>query len=315
MVAAVPAVSAAANWRLGARSETGYVRSSNEDRMGWTRTAWGNAYVVSDGMGGYLGGALAAEITVLTLRERLAAIAAGPPPSPVPDGAGDGEPQRPSMAFEEALRAAFADANGAVYRRRDGDDPRTRDMGATAVALVTAGARVLVGHVGDSRAYLWRRRIGLRRLTRDHTRTQTRLDAGLITAEEAAVDPEASVLDRAIGHREAVRVDLSAWATLKPGDMVLLCTDGLCGCVSDDEIDAVLRGSREPQALADRLVEDALRKGGEDNVTVQLVLFCGTASDGRAGPSGLPGRLGWPVLGAGAVVLVSVATAALVTAH
>jgi serine/threonine protein phosphatase PrpC len=289
-----------ANWRLGARSETGYVRSSNEDRMGWTRTPWGNAYVVSDGMGGHLGGALAAEITVRTLRDRLAAIAAGP--------------QRPSGVFEEAVREAFAAANEAVRLRRDSDDPHTCEMGATAVALVTAGASVLVGHVGDSRAYLWGRRAGLRRLTRDHTRTQTRLDAGLITLEEAAADPEASVLARAIGHRPAVQADLSAWATLVPGDMVLLCTDGLCGYVSEDEIDAVLRAGKEPQALADRLVEDALRKGGEDNVTVQLVLFCGS-DPGGAGASGLARRLGRPVAGVGAVILVSAATAGLVTAH
>ena len=228
--------------------------------MGWTRTAHGNAYVVSDGMGGYRGGALAAELTVRTLRDQLAALSAN------------------DASFDEQVRQAFVTANNAVYRKRRPDDPGTRDMGATAVALITEGERILVGHVGDSRAYLWRKRGGLQRLTRDHTRVRKMLDAGLITAEQAAAHPDASVLDRAIGHLPTVEVDVSGWMALRPGDMVLLCSDGLCGYVDDSEIDAILRSRGDPQNLVDRLVDCALQKGGEDNVTVQLVLFGGPAS-------------------------------------
>jgi serine/threonine protein phosphatase PrpC len=247
-------------WVLGARSETGYVRTANEDRMGWTRTAHGNAYVVSDGMGGHRGGALAAELTVRTLRDQLAALSAN------------------DTSFNEQVRQAFVAANNAVYRERRPDNPETRDMGATAVALITEGERILVGHVGDSRAYLWRKRGGLQRLTRDHTRVRKMLDAGIITPEQAAVHPDASVLDRAIGHLATVEVDVSAWMALRPGDMVLLCSDGLCGYVDDSEIDAILRTRGDPQNLVDRLVDCALLKGGEDNVTVQLVMFGGPSS-------------------------------------
>jgi hypothetical protein len=151
-------------------------------------------------------------------------------------------------------------------------------MGATGVALLAAGAGVLVGHVGDSRAYLWRRGQGLTRLTRDHTRVQKMLEAGLVTAEQAVTHPDASVLDRAIGYQATVEVDVSDWIRPRSGDMVLLCSDGLCGYVDDAEIGRILRSKGEPQALADKLVDSALVKGGEDNVTVQLVSFRSGAS-------------------------------------
>lgn len=248
-------------WVLGARSETGYVRAANEDRMGFTRTPFSNVYVVSDGMGGYRGGALAAELTVSTLQERLAAL----PPD--------------SASFPERVREAFAAANQAVLERRRPDDPDTRDMGATGVVLVTAGARALVGHVGDSRAYLVRHKgRALRRLTRDHTRVQRMLDAGMLTPTQAADHPDASMLDRAIGHQPTVEVDVSNWIELKPRDMILLCSDGLCGYVEDAEIGQVVRSKGSPQDLANKLVDLALEKGGEDNVTVQLVRLGSSAT-------------------------------------
>ena len=243
-------------WVLGARSETGYVRTANEDRMGFIRAAYGDVYVVSDGMGGYRGGAMAAELTVRTLQERLAAL------SPA------------SGSFPEQVRDAFLAANQAVFQQRSPDNPDTRDMGATGVALITAGARAMVGHVGDSRAYLMSRG-AMRQLTRDHTRVQKMVDAGLLTPAQAGTHPDASMLDRAIGHEPTVEVDVSSWITLKPGDMVLLCSDGLCGYVADAEIGTILRSKGSPQALADQLVDCALGKGGEDNVTVQLVRLGG----------------------------------------
>lgn len=258
------AVGKGMQWVLGARSETGFVRTANEDRMGFTRTPFGNVYVVSDGMGGYRGGALAAELTVCTLQNHLASLAPGH--SAVPD----------------RVREAFAAANQAVYERRRPDDPDTRNMGATGVVLVTAGTRVLVGNVGDSRAYLVPHRSGvLRQLTRDHTRVQKMVEAGVLTTIQAAEHPEANVLDRAIGHQLTVEVDVSGWIEVKPRDMVLLCSDGLSGYVDDGEIEKVVRSPGSPQQLADKLVELALSKGGEDNVTVQLVRFGQGASASR----------------------------------
>lgn len=242
-------------WILGARSETGYVRSSNEDRMGWIRTTYGDAFIVSDGMGGYRGGALAAELTVRTLQEHLALIT----------------PQCPN--FADGIRQAFVSANREVFNQRRLKDPETCDMGATGVALVTCGSRAMVAHVGDSRAYLWRRTAGLRLLTNDHTCVQSMLDAGLLTPAQAAVHPDVGVLDRAIGHQPMVQVDVSDWIDVQRGDMLLLCSDGLSGYVSDLEIETILRADGDVQNTTDRLIECALSKGGADNVTVQLVRF------------------------------------------
>ncbi len=242
----------ASPWILGARSETGYVRTANEDRMGWTRAPFGDVYVISDGMGGYRGGALAAELTIRVLQEQLIRA--------TPD----------SREFPEQVREAFLAANRTVRERRDPADPETSDMGATGVALITSGRRFAVAHVGDSRGYLWRRG-KLEQLTRDHSRVQAMVDNGLLTPEQAAAHPDASVLDRAIGHKPDVQVDVSEWRAVEAGDMLLLCSDGLCGYVRDEEIAAVLQAGGTPRELTDRLVGCALAKGGEDNVTVQLV--------------------------------------------
>jgi serine/threonine protein phosphatase PrpC len=273
-----------AQWVLGARSETGYVRTANEDRMGFIRAPFGNVYVVSDGMGGYRGGALAADLTVNTLRQALSSATADQ--ASVPD----------------RVREAFAAANQAVFERRRHDDPDTRNMGATAVVLVTAGTRVLVGHVGDSRAYLVRSR-SLRRLTTDHTRVQRMVEAGVLTMAQAAEHPSANVLDRAIGNQPTVEVDLSGWIELIPRDMFLLCSDGLTGYAQDSEIEKVLRMRGSPQELADNLVNLALSKGGEDNVTVQLVRF------GRGAGSPWWRRFAQPGFVAPATMLASAAVA------
>jgi protein phosphatase len=223
--------------------------------MGWLPAAFGDVYVISDGMGGYRGGALAAQLTVDTLKQSLA------------QGSTSGR------HLSAAVRQAFIAANEAVYQRRDPSDPDTRDMGATAVMLITRGSRFMVAHVGDSRAYLWRARSGLQRLTKDHTQAQTMVEQGLISASEVATHPDASVLSRAIGHTATVDVDIADWRRINAGDMLLLCSDGLSGYLSDSEIASVLRSEEAPREIADSLIDAALAKGGEDNVTVQLLRY------------------------------------------
>lgn len=227
--------------------------------MSWTRSLWGDVFVVCDGMGGHRGGGRAAEITLQALQRELVAIDAN------------------SQRFGDAVRHAFELANGAVRERRDPFDPETREMGSTAVAAISDGRRLMVAHAGDSRAYLFRRHRGLRRLTRDHSRVQTLMDAGRLAAIDAPDHPQANLLDRAIGLESTVEVDTTDWLPLEHGDQLLLCTDGLSAFVPDATIEAVLRSSRDPQDAADRLVEDALAAGGHDNVTVQVarLLACG----------------------------------------
>lgn len=238
---------------VGARSETGYVRNENQDRMSGLRAPFGNGYIVSDGMGGHRGGALAAQLTVESLTQRLSNI-------------------RSISAVPTETKRAFEEANRTVYEQGHSGVEEIRGMGATAVVLLVARSRALVAHVGDSRAYIFTRG-ELRRLTRDHSRVQRMVDAGMLEPAEAESHPDANLLERAIGVSPDVLVDISSWMRLHKGDKILLCSDGLHGYVKDDEISALLGNKLTSQELADQLVDLALRKGGEDNITVQLIEY------------------------------------------
>jgi PPM family protein phosphatase len=241
------------SWTVGARSETGYIRSENEDRMSRVPFHGGFVYIVSDGMGGHNAGAKAAEVTVRTLERHLSAI----------DGV---------ASIEATLKTAFAAANANVYELGHAGDEKTAGMGATAVVCVTAGASALVAHVGDSRAYLYQGG-RLARLTKDHTRAQGMVDAGVLSPMEAEQHPESSVLSRAIGQLSTVEVEIGAWQTLTRGDEILLCSDGLFGEARDAEIEELLGRDDPPQLLADHLIGLALSNGGGDNVTVQILRY------------------------------------------
>jgi protein phosphatase len=238
---------------VGARSETGYVREENQDRMSCVRTSLYDVYIVSDGMGGHKGGATAAELTVEMLGQNLSTIDS-------------------REAVNWAIQYAFKEANKIVYERGHTGDAEIRGMGATAVVLLLGQSEAAVAHVGDSRAYLYRSG-ELRRLTKDHSHVQRMVDAGILSAEEAAVHPTSHLLERAIGVSPDVVVDLSSWFELNRGDRILLSSDGLHGYVTDNEICSLMEKTSVPQDIVDQLVNLALQKGGEDNITVQLIQY------------------------------------------
>ena len=240
-------------WSVGARSETGYVRNENQDRMSCVGTPAGYAYIVSDGMGGHRAGALAAQMTIETLTRALPGIQSIP-------------------CAPAQIKQALEEANRRVYEQGHSGNAETQGMGATVVVLFVAGPQALIAHVGDSRAYIHAGGT-LRQLTRDHSCVQKMVDAGLLAAADAASHPDAGVLDRAIGVLPDVKVELSGWIPLHGGDRMLLCSDGLHGYVTDSEIMTVLEYKASPQELTNRLVDLALQKGGEDNITVQLLEY------------------------------------------
>jgi protein phosphatase len=242
-----------AQWEVGAHSETGYVRSENQDRMSGTQVPLGQLYIVADGMGGHQGGALAAELTVQGLQQYI-----GEAPA--------------HASVEEAIQTAFTKTNDTVYRQAHAGEPTTEEMGSTAVLLLISGQVARVAHVGDSRAYLYRKG-RLKQLTTDHTIVQKMVQAGMLKPAEATNHPNASVLDRAIGSKPSVEVDISDPVRLNAGDAVLLCSDGLSGYVAEPEIASVLQGQATVQEIPERLVKLALQKGGEDNVTVQFIQY------------------------------------------
>jgi PPM family protein phosphatase len=250
-------------WEVSARSETGYVREENQDRMTCIPVGEDRIYVVADGMGGHKGGGLAAELTVTSVETWFRSA-----PSP-------GSPP-------ETIRLALEAANAAVDAKAHCGDPDTEGMGSTAVLLLTRNSIAYVGHVGDSRAYLYRSG-ELRQLTKDHTRVQRMVDAGMVTPAEARDHPEGSILERAIGQKPTVVVDTGPELQLQEGDGILLCSDGLSGYVDSGEILAVLRSSATVQELSDRLVQRALDQGGYDNVTVQFIQY-GQRAEVLVGP-------------------------------
>jgi PPM family protein phosphatase len=242
-----------AQLEVGARSEIGYVRDENQDRMSGTRVPLGQLYIVADGMGGHKGGALAAELTVQGLQRYIGE-------APV------------NASVEKVIQMAFNKTNETVYQQAHSGDPATEGMGSTAVLLLISGGVARVAHVGDSRAYLFRAG-RLRRLTTDHTIVQKMVQAEMLKPEEAIDHPNANVLDRAIGSKPSVEVDISDILRLHEGDAILLCSDGLSGYITDSEIASVLRSPATVQEIPDRLVELSLQKGGEDNVTVQFIQY------------------------------------------
>ena len=173
-----------------------------------------------------------------------------------------------ATAGKDELRAAIVDANGAIAARSLAE-PHLLGMGTTLTSALIRDGTMILGHVGDSRAYLLHEG-ALRQLTDDHSWVGEMVRRGELTAAEAAVHPHRSVITRALGTEGEPTPDLLE-IRLEPGDRLLLCSDGLSGMVSDETIQEVLRQPDGPQAVADALVQAALEGGGEDNVTVVVV--------------------------------------------
>jgi len=224
---------------VGARTHVGKVRRNNEDGY----LIRGGLLAVADGMGGHLAGEIASGTALMVLRD-------------YPFGSGE-----PAAELEEAMRAAHA-----RVRQLAAEEPSMAGMGTTLTVALLRPGRVHVGHVGDSRLYLWRRG-ELRQMTADHSVAAELLRAGQIDEAAARVHPHRHVLTRAIGALPELEVDLIEFP-LEPGDGLLLCTDGLSCLVDEEDMLRVLAEHPTAQAAADALVQLALARGGIDNVTV-----------------------------------------------
>jgi len=228
------------------RTDIGLVREQNEDAFGEASGPAGRLFVVADGMGGHAGGATASRLAVETIAQAFF-DASGPLPV--------------------RLRAAVETANQRIHHqaRRDAS---LAGMGTTAVALVIEGSRAWIANVGDSRAYRLRGR-DFEQLTRDHSVVAELVRRGLLTAEQARVHPRRNEVLRSLGSWPDVDVDVDE-LDLVPGDVLLLCSDGLSGVVDDDAIAAFLTAESVADA-AQALIEAAIGQGAPDNVTVQVV--------------------------------------------
>lgn len=243
-------------------TDTGLVRTANEDYYCYMEPdddelfrVKGRLAVVADGMGGHIGGQVASGIAVDTIRRVYLAD--------------------PSEDPREALVAAFREAHAAIhdYVR---SHPELKSMGTTCTAAVVRDFRLYYGHIGDSRLYLTHNG-AISQVTRDHSMVNRLVEQGKLTPEEAAVHPDRNVLTAALGMEKQPEADFSeAPLDLWSGDSILICSDGLHGLVSDEEMAHFIKtGTPREACLA--LVDMAKQRGGHDNITVQILKLDGAA--------------------------------------
>ena len=247
-----------------ARSDVGLVRSENQD----SGYAGPHLLVVADGMGGHAGGDIASSIAIGTMVTL------------------DGESHGGDDATDHLSRTIAA-ANAEIQSHVD-HSPELQGMGTTVTALLRAGNKVALAHIGDSRAYLLRGE-KFNQITHDHSFVQSLVDEGRITEEEADSHPQRSLVTRVLTGSDGDEPDLMV-REARTGDRFLLCSDGLSGFVARDTIEEVLSAGRPVAATADRLVELAMRAGAPDNVTVVVADIVDL--DSGATPSTVPQVVG-----------------------
>ena len=234
--------------------DTGRARKNNEDSVALDTLT--SVAVLADGMGGYNAGEVAAGMATSIVCSGLSKWL--------------GQQSSPSTAaLSAAMTEAVDQANRAIFDAAN-SNPQFSGMGTTLVMAAVSAGRLMVGHVGDSRAY--RLREGqLQRLTRDHSLLQEQLDAGLITPAQAARSANRNLVTRAIGVDVDVALEVHEHELLEQ-DLLLLCSDGLTDMVDDEAIAGVLCHTHPSlQAACDALVNIANAAGGRDNISVVLV--------------------------------------------
>ncbi|MDQ3936973.1 MAG: Stp1/IreP family PP2C-type Ser/Thr phosphatase, partial [Actinomycetota bacterium] len=222
-------------------TDVGRQRQSNEDAF-FERAP---LFAVADGMGGARAGEVASRMAV----EELAGL----------DAAGTRD--------EERLREVARAANRRIYEMAQGDSEHA-GMGTTFTAVLVSGREVAVGHVGDSRLYRLREG-AFERLTDDHSLVEELVRQGKLSPQEAEVHPQRSIITRALGPEADVQVDTFTH-TARDGDVYMLCSDGLSGMVSDEQMAGILASARSLDDAARDLIDAANAAGGKDNITVVL---------------------------------------------
>jgi protein phosphatase len=234
--------------------DTGRARFNNEDAV----LVDGDLalFVLADGMGGYNAGEVASDLATRTVHSGLKAWTSGL------TGARD------PAAIRLAMSRAADDANRAVYDAAQAD-PACAGMGTTLVVAWLHEETLFVGHIGDSRAYLWRAGV-LSRLSRDHSLLQEQIDAGLIRPEDEALAAHRNLVTRAVGVDPEVELEVREHA-LKADDLILICSDGVSDMLPDASIAKVLSQQGALDDLTPALVEAANAAGGRDNIGLILV--------------------------------------------
>lgn len=273
--------------KIAATTDVGKERSNNEDayifcpdisKQDWTgqeATSYiplsenGAVVVVADGMGGTNAGEVASAIATNTIKdsftcENVARLRAD------------------SKSIPAFLTACIEKADKTIIQKTY-DNPDTLGMGTTIVVCWVLGQKAYIAWCGDSRCYLYRPQEGLKQLTKDHSLVQEMVDKGEITEEEAFTHPDSNIITRSLGDTDSLATPDVMDYDIKPGDTILLCSDGLCGYCTDQQIEAVCaRYYADVTQCRDELLKCALDMGGYDNICIALASFI---ADDQTAPS------------------------------
>lgn len=239
---------------FASKTDIGMMRGENQDALGKFPSGnldlsvpKGQLFIIADGMGGHAGGSEASKLAVKTIGQTYFSS---------------------KGTIPESLKQAFRSANRAIYDFSI-NNPQFIGMGTTCIALVFHSDAASIAHIGDSRLY----RISknkIEQLTSDHSKVAEMVRRGIITSDEARSHPERSMLYRAMGVRTDIEFDIMNSIELGSSEFFLMCTDGLTGYVEPKELQEIVL-SHPPQGACDMLVDLANRRGGHDNITVQIV--------------------------------------------
>jgi serine/threonine protein phosphatase PrpC len=249
------------------QTDVGQVRDHNEDFVRFDGHA--GVAVLADGMGGMNAGEVASSMTVLLLMDLLVAFNRGDESLVVELEEAELEEAEAQPLPVRIVKHAIEKANRSVFHVSK-TQPQCAGMGTTVIASLFYDNKMVVGHLGDSRVYRLRDQ-HLEQVTQDHSLVQELLDKGLVTAAEARVSSKKNVVTRALGVARKVEVELHEHDTL-PGDVYLLCSDGLTDLVTDENIEAsLLELGSNLNVAAGHLINLANASGGKDNISVILV--------------------------------------------
>ena len=241
------------NYEFCTRTDPGLARENNEDSVAFDEAT--GLGILADGMGGYNAGEIASGMATAFIKSEL--------------GRWLSQAGRHANAREvrRAMEICVDNANRSIFNAAN-SNPQYSGMGTTLVLGVFQDGRAMLGHIGDSRCYRLRDGV-LAQVTKDHSLLQEQMDAGLITAEQAATSSNKNLVTRALGVEDAVLLEVNEHR-VEPGDIYMMCSDGLSDMVDDENIARILASDAPLEQIVAQLVDAANANGGRDNISVLL---------------------------------------------
>lgn len=241
-------------YEICTQTDTGLVRENNEDALAFDAET--GLCLLADGMGGYNAGEIASGMAVAFIKSEMGRWLA------------QTGRQATTREVRRAMEICVENANHSIFNAAN-SNRQYAGMGTTLVVGVFQDSRLMLGHIGDSRCYRLRGQ-DLQQITKDHSLLQEQLDGGLITPEQALTSLNKNLITRALGVEETVLVEINEHG-VDPGDVYMMCSDGLSDMINDTQISDILRGTGTLAQKAGQLVAAANEAGGRDNISVVLV--------------------------------------------